>query len=98
MKRILAMLLAIILILSCCPNVFATEAAGENGNQLDSAIVEVLDSQISQEERDMLVSRDPSLLGKVLLRVDVSCGLFSQMGKRQTNEIIDKMHEKWAEE
>ena len=74
MKRILTMILALILVLSCCPNVFATEAEEELGYSealanMDPKIKEIISSQMSQEERDELVALDPSLSDALLLKV-----------------------------
>ena len=74
MKRILAITLALILVLSCSPNVFATEAEEELGYSealanMDPKIKEIIASQMSQEEKDALVALDPSLEDALLLKV-----------------------------
>jgi hypothetical protein len=74
MKRILAITLALILVLSCCPNVYATEAEEELGYSealanMDPKIKEIIASQMSQEEKDALVALDPSLEDALLLKV-----------------------------
>ena len=66
------MILALILLLSCCPSVYATAEESSNDSyslsDMDHKIREILDSQISQEERDALTKLDPSLSDAILLR------------------------------
>jgi len=73
MKRILAITLALILILSCCPSVYAAAAKSTGYSdafaKMDPKIKEILDSQISQEERAALVALDPTLADAILLKI-----------------------------
>ena len=62
MKRILTMILALILVLSCCPNVFAADNATQGANKPHDAIVEISNSQLSSKEKEQLISRDVTLL------------------------------------
>ena len=73
MKRILAITLALILILSCCPSVYAAAEGffqgSSSASEMDPHIKEIIESQMTQEERDDLIALDPSLSDKVIIRV-----------------------------